>query len=141
MTDEQLQAIRDRAEKATPGEWEYSPAGRIYKDPLDPIAFVGGRGNQAVADADFIAHAHTDIPALLAALDAANAKLDKAVGDMNVMALAMRENDELSEACCFACICDGANLPEGVILPYGECPGYERNDCFEWRGDAAEEAT
>jgi hypothetical protein len=78
---------------------------------------------------------------LAAALDAANARADKAVGDMNVMALAMRESEELSEGCCFACIYDGQNLPDNAILPYGECPGYERDDCFEWRGDAAEEDT
>ena len=60
-----------------------------------------------------------------------------AVEDMKVMALAMRESDELSEGCCFACVCDGQNLPGNVILPYGECPGYDTNDCFEWRGPLA----
>ena len=62
---------------------------------------------------------------------------DAAVEDMKVMALAMRESDELSEGCCFACVCDGQNLPGNVILPYGECPGYDTNDCFEWRGPVA----
>ena len=33
---------------------------------------------------------------------------------------------------------DGQNLPDGAILAYGECPGYERDDCFEWRGPQAE---
>ena len=61
-------------------------------------------------------------------------QLDAAVEDMKIMALAMRESEELSEGCCFACICDAQNLPDGCILPYGECPGYERNDCFKWRG-------
>lgn len=58
-------------------------------------------------------------------------RLEAAIEDMKSMALAMRESDELSEACCFACICE--NLPDDCILPYGECPGYETNNCFEWR--------
>lgn len=57
-----------------------------------------------------------------------------AVEDMKVMALAMRESEELSEGCCFACAYDGQNLPDDAILIYGECPGYEADDCFEWRG-------
>lgn len=60
------------------------------------------------------------------------AERDAAVKDMKIMALAMRESEELSEGCCFACICE--NLPADCILPYGECPGYEKDDCFEWRG-------
>ena len=71
---------------------------------------------------------------LTARAEAAEAERDAAVEDMKVMALAMRESDELSEGCCFACVCDGQNLPGNVILPYGECPGYDTNDCFEWRG-------
>ena len=56
------------------------------------------------------------------------------IEDMKEMALAMRESEELPEGCCFACICDAQNLPDNVILAYRECPGYDRNDCFEWRG-------
>ena len=66
-------------------------------------------------------------------LDEVNARLGAAVEDMNVMALAMRESDELSETCCFACICDAQNMPDDCILSYGECPGYDTTDCFQWR--------
>ena len=64
-----------------------------------------------------------------------------AVEDMKVMALAMRESEELPEGCCFACVCDAQNLPDNCILAYGECPGYDTNDCFEWRGVAGKEQT
>lgn len=57
-----------------------------------------------------------------------------AVEDMKVMALVMRESEEISEGCCFACKHDAQNLPGDVILAYGECPGYECSNCFEWRG-------
>lgn len=65
-------------------------------------------------------------------LEQVKAERDAAVKDMKILALAMRESEELSEGCCFACICE--NLPADCILPYGECPGYEKDDCFEWRG-------
>ena len=81
-----------------------------------------------------MAHALFDIPALLDALEAKERELAAAVSDMKIMALAMRESEELSEGCCFACVCDAQNLPDDCILPYGECPGYEKDDCFEWRG-------
>jgi hypothetical protein len=80
----------------------------------------------------------------LAAKEAEIARLkaerDAAVEDMKIMALAMRESEDMQESCCFACICDSQNLPENCILPYGECPGYERNDCFVWRGAEEEKA-
>lgn len=62
-----------------------------------------------------------------------------AVEDMAVMALAMRESAEMPEGCCFACTYDAQNLPDNVMLAYGECPGYDKNDCFEWRGPGAGE--
>lgn len=80
----------------------------------------------------------TENESLTEQLKEAQEQRDKAVEDMNVMALAMRESDDLSEACCFACINDAQNLPDGCILPYGECPGYETNNCFEWRGAQGE---
>jgi len=77
----------------------------------------------------------TEIDRLTSALAAKEELLKQAVEDMKVMALAMRENEELSEGCCFACVCDAQNLPDNCILPYGECPGYDTEDCFEWRGE------
>ena len=75
---------------------------------------------------------------LLAAKDAEierlTAERDAAIKDMQVMALEMRESEEMPEGCCFACQYDSQNLPDNVILAYGECPGYDRDDCFAWRG-------
>ncbi len=76
-----------------------------------------------------------EIESLKARLAEAERRERAAVMDLKAMALVMRESEELSEGCCFACICDGQNLPDGCILPYGECPGFERDDCFEWRGE------
>lgn len=73
-----LREVRERCAKATPGPWEYPP----WTDTLDRWAVCQTRdgrdgsteflpGLAAVArqrDADFIAHARTDIPALLEAI-------------------------------------------------------------------------
>jgi hypothetical protein len=73
-----LKAIRERAEKATPGPWraECRSVGNEENDPAWPPddflqfelhgpAPVMGRGDFVGRDADFIAHARSDIPDLL----------------------------------------------------------------------------
>ena len=65
-----LEAIQSRADKATPGPWanygdlthEVYPKNANEDDEPDNIAFEVPR----LADAEFIANARTDIPALLA---------------------------------------------------------------------------
>ena len=82
MTDSELQAIRERAARATPGPWRTStlksyvipPWGYKYK-----VAQLGGseelpgviaRSDEYLPhDTDFVAHARQDIPALLAEVD------------------------------------------------------------------------
>lgn len=71
---------------------------------------------------------------LQAQLTASQQETRAAVEDMKILALAMRESEELSEGCCFACTYDAQNLPDNVILAYRECPGYDTDECFEWRG-------
>lgn len=73
MTDEELAAVKARAEKATSGPWEsYSVPGRnrsaagyaaveVAETEVQVTRDVGGW-----FDADFIAHARTDVPALVA---------------------------------------------------------------------------
>ena len=93
------------------------------------------RYKQVMADANEIDIAKDEeMEQLRADLAASQRRERAAVGDLKVMALAMRESEELSEGCCFACAHDGQNLPDDAILIYGECPGYEADDCFEWRG-------
>jgi hypothetical protein len=93
-TTERIEAIRKRAEAATPGPWVterdtevvtvYAPAPFVPEHPVAPMAVLYWPGHtfeetrQAEVlwydTADFIAHAREDVPYLLAALDAAKAE-------------------------------------------------------------------
>ncbi|GAA4681242.1 hypothetical protein [Phytohabitans rumicis] len=66
-----LDAIRARLAAATAGPWRAHPDGLVWADrPGDPVS-----GSTEVEDAEFIAHARTDVPALLAELDEGWARL------------------------------------------------------------------
>lgn len=92
MTD-RLQQIRDRADKASrsahDGEarWTVGESWATGGEPmvLDtsgyPVAAVG-QGNQATADAEFIAHARADVPWLLDALTASTEDAERRVEDV-----------------------------------------------------------
>jgi hypothetical protein len=71
MTGEELAAIRERAESATQGPWEqpaYPVGDMVYRlTDRSPDGLIAKC--ERPTDADFIAHARTDIPALLAELD------------------------------------------------------------------------
>lgn len=64
-----LDAIHARCEKATPGPWFCEPEHQRDTRPADTYDVLGPEGylaaNQEHPDADFIAHARTDVPALL----------------------------------------------------------------------------
>ena len=73
MNQQELDAIRARADAATRGPWNVTSvewAGCFY---------VEGRDHEPLVedDRDFIAHARADIPALLDALDAAVAAIER----------------------------------------------------------------
>jgi hypothetical protein len=81
------EAIKRRCEAASPGPWEWvgsdlekSPPqwGVVIEAPQDSCSTYGccgGHGtNVSLADQDFIAHARTDIPDLLAAVEALQAE-------------------------------------------------------------------
>ena len=72
---------------------------------------------------------------LTARAEAAEAERDAAVEDLKTMALAMRESDELEVGCCFACKFDASNNDN--MEPWNECPGFNTDNCFEWRGPQA----
>ena len=62
---------------------------------------------------------------------------DAAIADMKLIVDAVRE-EYGDETCCFACKYDfDTSCDECGCCP-GECPGFESNDCFEWRGPQAE---
>lgn len=76
MTDEELAAIRERAERASSGPWKGWDAwdirpGMVAMPRLGPVQpecgfFAGGADIVAtVADAEFVLHARTDVPLLL----------------------------------------------------------------------------
>lgn len=77
MEPDNFDDVRAALAKATPGEWEQGVAGRagvvvFDGDDVRPVAAT------TPANADFIALAHNRMPAVLAALDAANARLAEA---------------------------------------------------------------
>lgn len=72
MTNEELQQIRERAEKATAGPWEYDGSDIMAPPFLDIVDHV-----YETADADFIAHAREDIPALMAEVERLRTIIDE----------------------------------------------------------------
>lgn len=82
MTPEELEAIRERAEKATPGPWEAKMVhpfmdgrGQYRVGPSMPGGF---QGTVFPGDAEFIAHAREDVPKLLAEVQRLHANLEQA---------------------------------------------------------------
>lgn len=92
-----LAEIRARVEAATPGPWTPMEYDHNPGDQGVPILGGGERGSMAAhltaytmtlsnvdqseADAEFIAHARTDLPALLAAVEAFKEKCDYIVNE------------------------------------------------------------
>lgn len=70
------------------------------------------------ADLDFIAHARTDIPALIAALEASEAARVKAEQERNAL------KDALTNSC---------NLLENYIDTFGDMSGANRADLNDYR--------
>lgn len=75
MNAEQLNAIKERAAKATPGPWYYNRHNEISTPN-------GARLAQTVTglDATFIANAREDVPALVAEVERLQQQLEKANG-------------------------------------------------------------
>lgn len=70
MNPKYLAEIKAREQAATKGPWFYSLNGYIIpNDGGEPVAFVGGSGDQAILDCKFISRARTDIPALIAEVE------------------------------------------------------------------------
>ena len=70
------------------------------------------------------------------ALAASQRRERAAVEDMKLIVDAARE-EHCDETCCFACKfdCDTSITWTGDYAC--ECPGFERDNCFEWRGPQA----
>lgn len=88
---EERDAIRARAEAAMPGPWEYEPSTDEILSPDGGIAEMTWPGRTRTS-AEFIAHARTDVTALLDALDEAERRI----------ALAHEVGNEVGERCARA---------------------------------------
>ena len=74
MTPEELNAIEDRVNDASPGPWHTKGAGGLYMDGTSPSAEVVipdppyrlHNPYWTHGDAEFVAHARSDVPALVA---------------------------------------------------------------------------
>jgi len=92
------------------------------------------RYKQVMADANEIDIAKDEeMEQLRADLAASQRRERAAVEDLKLIVDAVREA-HCDETCCFACKfdCDTSINDSGV--PTCECPGFERDDCFEGRG-------
>ena len=90
-----LEDIKARAEAATEGPWEWdgndidqcgTSWGSVVENTVSCMSYCyGGSVTQEVksADRDFIAHARTDIPKLVAALEAVQAKVKELQDDIS----------------------------------------------------------
>ena len=96
MNNDELDAIKARAEAATEGPWAMTTQGGIeaasYRGPGECCDSVGSARN--LADWKFIAHAREDIPALLAAL----AVSVRQVAEMQATIAEIRERQFASSA-------------------------------------------
>lgn len=96
LTDEQLAAIRERADAATPGPWKVAwdgdadPDGAwsaewpwLIRQDIYPGKSVANLAEveASTEDAEFIAYARTDIPALLAEID----RFKRAIRELDVL--------------------------------------------------------
>ena len=108
-TNGEIQAARERAEKATKAPWHQSPHSierdYVFDPDNDPVAVARTRqGNAGAfrrneANADFIAHAREDIPMLCEALAEAQRKNEDIAGaNLDLNGEMQRLRDELAEA-------------------------------------------
>ena len=83
--------------------------------------------------ADRLESQEQTISALTARAEQAERERDAAKADMKLIVDAERET-HCDETCCFACKhdCDMSINDSGEFN--NECPGFYKDDCFEWRG-------
>ena len=106
---------------------------------LGPVSLLDGVKEVVPAllgEIDLLTEAHEamlrDLQTRTRQVEALGKERDAAVEDLKTMALAMRESDELEVGCCFACKFDASNNDN--MEPWNECPGFNTDNCFEWRG-------
>lgn len=86
MTEQELQEIRERADKATSGPWEKNKNGNVGNGIYTLFYNYCG----SIHDAEFIAHAREDIPKLMDEVERLKQDLDKTAKHCSFL------NDELN---------------------------------------------
>lgn len=91
LTPAQLEAIRERVEKATAGPWEYNAKIDSITAEDDYGSFIIADDTETVVDAEFIAHAREDIPKLLAEIE----RLRKEIAFLEIQNEFLRNNQRI----------------------------------------------
>ena len=125
LTTEQIAAIRERCERATPGPWKCGIYGSV--STASGIVILNTRrgtrrGNNNDEDAIFVAHAREDIPILLDILDAANARAEALESALSTSCYACLSHNTQDDWICETC------------RDAGEYPHLRKTN---WRFDAA----
>lgn len=87
LTQAELNAIKERAEKATPGPWSFDGdfTARI-NGMLEPVIYAGyGELFVRDEDIDFITSAHTDITKLAAEVERLKSAIAEAISDIETI--------------------------------------------------------
>jgi hypothetical protein len=87
LTQAELNAIKERAEKATPGPWSFDGdfTARI-NGMLEPVIYAGyGELFVRDEDIDFITSAHTDITKLAAEVERLKNAIAEAISDLETI--------------------------------------------------------
>lgn len=101
LTTQEIEAIRERAEKATEGPWYYALNINEQTGEPDVLPHVISDTQEVISEnmydenAEFIAHAREDIPKLLAEVE----RLETAIQDAISIAEMYRENFTLEPWC------------------------------------------
>jgi len=91
LTQEEIKAIKAREKGATPGLWRHEKMPDTYVNPyrIGNDEYVLIEVVLSESDAEFIAHAREDIPALMDALEAETARADAAEKQRDIAKLAV----------------------------------------------------
>jgi len=142
MTEEELEAIEAREEAATPRPWETLIRNENWKityyvsmpnDILKVSSYIledhereDGNYRFVNDNAEFIAHARQDVPALIAEVKHQNAEIERLTRERDAAVADLRRSSKAHED-CHACAHVGGNTAR---CDFGE-------DCWEWRGAQA----
>ena len=126
---DRLESLEQKLELLNGGDFDVIdiPAALAYLESVEEIL------PHASALIDLIQSLKGTAIELTARAEQAELERDAAVVDMKSIVDAVRE-EYIDGTCCFACKYDfDTSCDEYGCCP-GECPGFESNDCFEWRG-------